>query len=92
LRFWEIAAGLKGAIGPKSNSQVFRSSLISAGIGSSIESEKFSMYDNANALARGDREPVDYVNALVELKKGDGTIGFVALNRLAATYRKYASA
>jgi hypothetical protein len=50
------------------------------------------MYDNANALARGDREPVDYVNALVELKKGDGTIGFVALNRLAATYRKYASA
>ena len=25
------------------------------------------------AMARGDRELVDYVNALVELKKGDGT-------------------
>jgi ABC-type amino acid transport substrate-binding protein len=26
------------------------------------------------AMARGDRELVDYVNALVELKKGDGTL------------------
>ena len=25
------------------------------------------------AMARGDRELVDYVNALIELKKGDGT-------------------